>query len=1054
MTLTLGIRLAPSTPIPDLPPEKLFCLIPLSVRLCPPLGNLRVLALHYLKNLRSAMQSTQLPVPATASLQQSIAVAATFTAEPLEESLTFWMDTLGMPASIAFAPYNQIFQELLNPSSLLSQNQTGINVILIRFEDWWRFSQSNHSSHAQRLAEVQRNAQELRQALQSALSRSAATHILCICPSSPAVEADRTWAIAFQQLEAQFIADLGGAGNFHLLRSPDFQRYLPDASPESGYDAERDRLGHIPFTPEFFTTLGTTLARRIYAIKRSPYKVIVLDCDNTIWRGIVGEDGIDGIQLSPGFQALQQFMIEQQNAGMVLCLCSKNNEADVMEVFEKRTDMPLRLDHLVSWRINWLPKSGNIRDLAEELNLGLDSFIFLDDNPVECAEVRLNCPEALTLQLPKQDDDIPAFLSHVWAFDHLTITDEDRKRTALYQQNVARSRLEREAPSLEAFLSSLDLSITVTPPSPEQQPRVAQLTQRTNQFNCTTRRRTEADIQQLASQGLECRAIEVSDRFGDYGLVGVMIFGTQGQALEVDTFLLSCRVLGRGVEYQMLRELGQWAQQHQLATVRLPFIPSKKNQPALSFLERCGDAYKRPTDDGLCFEFPVDYAAQVAYSPAPSADAAPVKPKSSATPDQRNRSERLQAIATDLRSPQQILQYIRSATAPRPDLGYDPVPPQTATEKRLVDLWGTLLQIDPIGITDNYFDLGGTSLLAVEVFVAIQTHFGPKLPLTTLVECPTVQSLAQRIDQVNTPTQRRLSTSLVLLQAGEAGPPLFLIHDGDGEILLYRNLAKRLAPRPVYGIQPLSQPGFPILHSRIADMAAYYIQQIRTVQPQGPYLLGGMCAGGVLSFEMACQLEAAGQEVAMVVLMDAADSKAQERVGRIASQRLSRFTQALEQEGKRPLQERILGILSKVVTKGTNVIRYETQSRLKATRDRLRFQLLRSYLDRHADLPNFLKEISVRTVYVLSEQDHAPRCDYPGELLLLRATQGEGDDEPHRQKYVDPLLGWGQRTVKGVAVYDVAGGHASMLQEPAVEDMAQRICAYIDQVLQTYQSNA
>ncbi|WP_204152240.1 HAD-IIIC family phosphatase [Leptolyngbya sp. CCY15150] len=991
------------------------------------------------------MQSTQTPVSTTTRLQYTVAVAATFTAEPLEESLAFWIDKLALPASVEFTPYNQVFQQLLNPTSLMADNQTGVNVVLLRFEDWWRFNQSSDEmSDADRLADVQRNAQDLIQAFQTALGQSSSAYILGICPSSPAIQEHPDWAIAFQAIEDQIEAELGSASNFHLLRSPDFERY----GSTSVYDPERDRLGHIPFTPDFFATLGTTLARRIYAIKRSPYKVIVLDCDNTIWKGIVGEDGVDGIQVTDAFQTLQRFMIEQQEAGMVLCLCSKNNEADVMEVFEQRTDMPLKLDHLVSWRVNWLPKSGNIQSLAEDLNLGLDSFIFIDDNPVECAEVRLNCPEVLSLQLPKNETDIPAFLEHVWAFDHLRVTEEDRKRTALYQQNVARSRLEKEAPSLEVFLASLDLSTTMTAPTAEQQSRVAQLTQRTNQFNCTTRRRSEADVQQLAAQGLNCRAVEVSDRFGDYGLVGVMIFGPRSGALEVDTFLLSCRVLGRGVEYQMLSELGKIAQRQGLSTVRLLFIPSKKNQPALSFLERCGAEFQQTTDEGFCFEFPTDYAANLTYNPTNDrSDTASSKPKSPSSQSQGSPSERLQMIATELRSPTQVLQHIRrQGKGDRPDLGYTAVAPNTETETILVDLWSDLLNLKTVGITDDYFDLGGTSLLAVEVVVQIEQRFGERLPLTTLLERPTIQKLAQRLDHREAQTGE--PTSLILLQSGDASPPLFLIHDGDGETLLYRNLAKRLAPRPVYGIQPLSRPGFPILHTRIQDMAAYYIQQIRQVQPEGPYLLGGMCAGGVLSFEIACQLEAQGQTVALVALMDAAYIHAQEKVGRIASQRLNRFTQALEEESRRPLHERLLGIAVKVVTKASNLVRYETQSRIQKASDRLQFKLMRFYLDRQAPLPKFLKGLPVRTVYLLSAEEYKPKKLYQGELLLLRATTGEGDNEPHICRFVDNLLGWGDLTAQDVKVYDVAGGHASMLQEPAVEDMTQRIHSYIEQTLQ------
>ncbi len=196
--------------------------------------------------------------------------------------------------------------------------------------------------------------------------------------------------------------------------------------------------------------------------------------------------------------------------------------------------------------------------MPDELNLGLDSFIFLDDNPVECAEVQAGCPEVLTLRLPIEGD-IAGFIDHLWAFDRLSVTSEDQQRTAMYKQEIERGRFQKQAMTIEEFLAGLDLQITISEPSPTQISRVAQLTQRTNQFNFTTIRRNDGEILQLSESGLECRVVEVSDRFGDYGLVGVMIFGVRDDSLEVDTFLLSCRVLGRGVEHRMVNELGKFA---------------------------------------------------------------------------------------------------------------------------------------------------------------------------------------------------------------------------------------------------------------------------------------------------------------------------------------------------------------------------------------------------------------------------------------------------------------------------------------------------------------
>ncbi|MCS6812004.1 MAG: HAD-IIIC family phosphatase [Cyanobacteria bacterium] len=970
---------------------------------------------------------------------QTIAIAATFTAEPLEDSLSFWLQTLNLSAGVEFAPYNQIFQELLNPSSLLAQNRQGVNIILVRWEDWQR----ELAEHDDSIAQVERNLDDLIVALRAATGRSSTPYIVGLCPSSPAVQADPSRAAFFQRITEQFIAETSSIPGLYLVQTADFALY-PVAN---YYDPSRDKLGHIPFTPLFFATLGTILARKIYALKHPPYKVIVLDCDNTLWKGVVGEDGVMGIEIPPPWQELQAFMVKQQQAGMVICLCSKNIEADVMEVFDQRQDMILKREHLVAWRVNWMPKSENLKSLAQELNLGLDSFIFIDDNPVECAEVRSACPEVLTLQLPIAGD-IPQFLNHIWAFDHLKVTEEDKQRTALYKQNIERSRFQKEAPTISDFLAGLNLTITIDVPTEEQIPRVSQLTQRTNQFNITTIRRSETEIQQLAQAGLECRMVQVSDRFGDYGLVGVMIFGTADNALQVDSFLLSCRVLGRGVEHAMLNHLGTVAQSKGLNYVLIPYRPTKKNLPVLNFLDSVGAAYKQPDGDGACYRFPADYAATVTHTPNAEvlalADEKPKAKSSSVNGSQAtaiDKSAQQTRIALELYQPEQILAQLERRAKSARSLKQAFVPPQTATEHLLAAQWCKLLRLDAVGIEDNYFDLGGTSLLAVELFVWIEQEFGKKLPLTTILAAPTIAQLA---DLINKTDQQTVKGSVVLLKPGDANYALFLIHDGDGETLLYRNLAKRMDPSlPVYGVQPLGNDQFPMLHTRITDMASYYADQIRGVQPVGPYFLGGMCAGGVLAYEVARQLRAQGQQIGLVALMDSADVAAPKRVGHIAGQRMSRFSEALSQGSKLPHWQRWLFILTKVWQKVTNLVQYEVTSRFKRLQQNLKMRLFRYCLDRNRPIPAWLAPISVRTAYNYAELDYRPLEPFDGELVLLRATEGTGTDEPFSHIYSDPLLGWERRTIKGVKVYDVPGGHASMLQEPNVAVMAEILRNYI-----------
>ncbi|NEO94813.1 MAG: HAD-IIIC family phosphatase, partial [Moorea sp. SIO3G5] len=387
--------------------------------------------------------------------------------------------------------------------------------------------------------QMEQNVRELGEALKTAVERSTTPHLVCLCPTPNRKDGELSF---YRRLEEQLISELKGISSLHWLTASE----LATTYPVADYAAP-DGNGHIPYTRTFFAALGTGIVRKLQAIISNPYKVIVLDCDHTLWKGVCGEDGATGVEIDQSRQALQAFIVRQQQAGKLICLCSKNNEEDVFAVFNHHDQMPLQRHHLVSWRINWQPKSQNLKALATELNLGLDSFIFIDDNPVECMEVRANCPQVLTLQLPPEDDHIPSFLQHIWAFDQVQVTQADQQRTKLYQQNVQRQRFQEKSLTFKDFLAGLQLDVDISPMKPHQLPRVAQLTQRTNQFNLTTIRRSEAEIQQLCNaKGLEARVVQVKDRFGDYGLVGLLLFETQSDAIASDSFLLSCRLLGRG----------------------------------------------------------------------------------------------------------------------------------------------------------------------------------------------------------------------------------------------------------------------------------------------------------------------------------------------------------------------------------------------------------------------------------------------------------------------------------------------------------------------------
>lgn len=538
----------------------------------------------------------------------TIAITATFTVESVEESLTFWAQKLALPFKIAFAPYNQVFQQLLDPSSLLARNEDGINVVLVRFEDWQRFdgtAAQGTRTYPNDEMKVERNTQDLIGALKTATKHRATPLLVCVCPASPDVAADLNRAALFERMEKQLVSELESVSGVYVVMTTELAALYPVSQ---YYDSYGEEVGHIPYTPAFFTALGTMITRKVTAIRGAPYKVIVLDCDQTLWKGVCGENGPLGVEIDPPYKALQEFMVAQYNRGRLLCLCSKNNKADVFDVFDCHPGMVLKREHIVSWRVNWKPKSENIRSMAEELQLGLDSFIFLDDDRVVCAEVQANCPEVLTLQLPQEAENIPRFLSHVWAFDCVKTTEEDRQRTTFYRQKAMREHFRKETFTFDKFLAGLELEVQISELLPQHVGRVAQLTQRTNQFNCTSIRRSESEIQQfcILLGDMECLVVDVRDRFGDYGLVGVIMFETRQNALWVDTFLLSCRALGRGVEHQMLAHLREVAKVRGFDYVIVPYLPTSKNQPALDFLNSIGASFRQSSIDGWLFRFPTE----------------------------------------------------------------------------------------------------------------------------------------------------------------------------------------------------------------------------------------------------------------------------------------------------------------------------------------------------------------------------------------------------------------------------------------------------------------
>ncbi|WP_013334418.1 non-ribosomal peptide synthetase [Gloeothece verrucosa] len=370
------------------------------------------------------------------------------------------------------------------------------------------------------------------------------------------------------------------------------------------------------------------------------------------------------------------------------------------------------------------------------------------------------------------------------------------------------------------------------------------------------------------------------------------------------------------------------------------------------------------------------------------------------------------------------------------------VSPRNDLEKQLAAMWEQVLGLPSVSIKDNFFDIGGHSLIAVRLFAQIEKIFQIKLPLSTLFKAPTIEELAAIIEESG---EVDPWDSLVLLKSGNPKKPaLFLIHEADGKVVLYLNLANRLkTDQAVYGLRPHSQKEFPCLETRFKDMAAHYIEKIRTVQPKGPYFLGGLCAGGILAYEVAVQLQTLGETVSLVALIDAPDIQAALN-RKINSKRLNRLSNIVSESQSLTIPNRVAFLFKEITKKVKNVIGYEISNRTKKLNNQLKIRLYRFYLENQLSVPSWLRNIGVRKILEFDAEYYIPST-FEGKVTLFRATQTITiddptiDDTPYVEISDEPVFGWDKRAKQGVIVYDIAGGHSSCLQEPYVKDLAQKL---------------
>lgn len=379
--------------------------------------------------------------------------------------------------------------------------------------------------------------------------------------------------------------------NVKLLDIREFTRQYPVSEV---FDWKFWFISQMGMNPRLSKPFSDWFSRKLDEIALKRKKCLVLDLDNTLWGGVLGEDGIEGIKLGgdyPGkaFHYWQEALLELSKNGIILTVCSKNNEADVLETWEKNPFMVLKKDNFAAWRINWSDKATNIKELADELNIGLDSFVFIDDNPTERELIKQVLPMVEVPEFPSQPYELPVFFKEIVEkyFRVYSVTNEDKEKTEQYKANAQRAQAQRSFVDFDAFLESLEIQITIEAANEFNIPRIAQMTQKTNQFNLTTKRYTDAEVRSFVRNGWKIWCISVADKFGDSGITGcVMVNGD-----AIDTFLLSCRILGKGIEKAFLMVILSLLRDCGMNMIKASYLPTAKNVQVKDFYDRCGFTY-------------------------------------------------------------------------------------------------------------------------------------------------------------------------------------------------------------------------------------------------------------------------------------------------------------------------------------------------------------------------------------------------------------------------------------------------------------------------------
>ncbi|MCV0366630.1 MAG: HAD-IIIC family phosphatase [Nitrosopumilus sp.] len=539
-----------------------------------------------------------------------IAILSSFTLNGIEETFKVKCTEKKINCETYLGSYNQYHQEILNPESNLYQFNPDIVFLILDTRsllgDFWYSPYSIDVK--QRKEFVQKKYEEIKNLIQVFTKKSKSKFIISnftiparsnygICETKSDFSL-QTMIIKLNENLQDFISNLDSAYLF------DMNGFVTRHGENNVFDPKQYLFGDIKISLDYIPHLTNDLIGYVVATLGLSKRCIVLDLDNTLWGGIIGEDGFDGIKLGSGppgnaFVEFQKYLLGLHNRGILLAINSKNNPNDALEVIENHPDMVLRKEHFACMKINWNDKVSNMKEISEDLNFGLENFVFIDDDPIHREFMKSSLPQVLTVDLPKDPSKYTHVLEEMNEFNVLKITDEDKKRGLMYSQQKERKDLEKSSLNLQDFLKNMELKVTIKKADDFTIPRISQLILKTNQFNLTTKRYQLEDIQKFSQdENFLIGCAQVEDKFGDNGITGAFIVQKNGTKHWVlDTFLLSCRVMGREVEKSILGHIIKTAKEHGVEKIKADFIPTQKNKPIENFLPDCG--FKKEGDSWI-----------------------------------------------------------------------------------------------------------------------------------------------------------------------------------------------------------------------------------------------------------------------------------------------------------------------------------------------------------------------------------------------------------------------------------------------------------------------